>query len=623
MPVARSPRSPSRRQPVEAPPASDDGPTGTTAAAAAATSEAARVVLADLQQMGSKLLASGAKISTEQVNEERDAMLTKWDASQFAFTPRRLTGEERNKITRDVLMLGGKGGALLMMNALVERGFIPDAKSAFPAFGGMFDGDHPDAAAMVALLVEHRADVDACAGPDHTTALHEAASAGNLGAARRVLDCGASVDACDARSNTPLHYCGAHASEKANEIATLLLTNGADKAAMNDDGQTPLALAMQNHSSDDRAVLALVDILDPPSAVERARRAAVLALNVTFGGAAAVASSSSVAAVLELRPELDKFGLKLLASSLRLSSLVFALVQSRPRTSSAALAGVAGICARAAVEVSLLFRQPTFVTAVGGSFNAGDPTRQLVERWSRVAWRSTAPSVASEGSVLAPALASVGSAMAGWPALSLYVVAACALALALRPMHATILATLALVLSVISSGGLGGDETLSASAPGLTLLCVCLGAKYLEGTVRRWPRSYVGGWSEYALTLIATTAKAIFAAAFYARLATAVRIAPPFAHPPRSPARQRARAMPSATSCLLHAEPDSAEPAPLASFLSFPSGLLSLWCVHVHAQYGVRPLPPLRGLSYLAIRRNFDERHVSRPMSFKLTPSDS
>ena len=186
MPVARSPRSPSRRQPVEAPPASDDGPTGTTAAAAAATSEAARVVLADLQQMGSKLLASGAKISTEQVNEERDAMLTKWDASQFAFTPRRLTGEERNKITRDVLMLGGKGGALLMMNALVERGFIPDAKSAFPAFGGMFDGDHPDAAAMVALLVEHRADVDACAGPDHTTALHEAASAGNLGAARRV-----------------------------------------------------------------------------------------------------------------------------------------------------------------------------------------------------------------------------------------------------------------------------------------------------------------------------------------------------------------------------------------------------------------------------------------------------
>ena len=35
--------------------------------------------------MGSKLLASGAKISTEQVNEERDAMLTKWDASPQFF----------------------------------------------------------------------------------------------------------------------------------------------------------------------------------------------------------------------------------------------------------------------------------------------------------------------------------------------------------------------------------------------------------------------------------------------------------------------------------------------------------------------------------------------------------
>jgi ankyrin repeat protein len=124
---------------------------------------------------------------------------------------------------------------------------------------------HP---AVVRLLLERRADVNAVNGRDRTP-LHEAAQEGHLQAAKLLLDNGADVDVKDDLGQTPLHstagmsmsedvssWLGEGADEGEDqgdvirnaarlEIARLLLDKGAEVSAKDNDGMTPLQLAIE------------------------------------------------------------------------------------------------------------------------------------------------------------------------------------------------------------------------------------------------------------------------------------------------------------------------------------------------------------------------------------------
>ena len=70
---------------------------------------------------------------------------------------------------------------------------------------------------------------------EHKTPLHCAASLGQAGVARVLLDAGAEVDAKDATSATPLHM-GAADGDEGVGIVRILLDAGADEGAKDDTG---------------------------------------------------------------------------------------------------------------------------------------------------------------------------------------------------------------------------------------------------------------------------------------------------------------------------------------------------------------------------------------------------
>ena len=121
---------------------------------------------------------------------------------------------------------------------------------------------------LVQVLLERSADVNAADGRDRMP-LHEAAQDGHLEAAELLLDNGAAVEAKDHLGRTPLHCTAGMsfveslflwATEEADgeedegdpilnaarlEIARLLVERGAEVNAKDDDGMTPLQLAIE------------------------------------------------------------------------------------------------------------------------------------------------------------------------------------------------------------------------------------------------------------------------------------------------------------------------------------------------------------------------------------------
>ena len=75
-------------------------------------------------------------------------------------------------------------------------------------------------------------------------AIHDAAKAGDSAGVQAQLDAGADVNAQDWMGLTPLH----NAASK--EIAELLIANGADMNAMNDEGETPLDWASTGYENE-------------------------------------------------------------------------------------------------------------------------------------------------------------------------------------------------------------------------------------------------------------------------------------------------------------------------------------------------------------------------------------
>jgi hemoglobin len=93
---------------------------------------------------------------------------------------------------------------------------------------------------VVRILVQAGAQVDACGGVKHCTALHMAARRGNLAVASALLDCGANIETRDSLGDTPLRR-----SVNCNKtaVAALLVSLGADVNSRGSKGLTPLSAA--------------------------------------------------------------------------------------------------------------------------------------------------------------------------------------------------------------------------------------------------------------------------------------------------------------------------------------------------------------------------------------------
>ena len=133
------------------------------------------------------------------------------------------------------------GGAMIVWDrGWWEPGFDPDK--------GLAKG-HVE---IVELLIAHQADVNA-QNPEGATPLHDAALAGQTAVAVALLEHGARIDARDTESGaTPLHRA---ASWGRREMVELLLSKGADPNAKDNNGRTPLDLAVASAQTDSAELL--------------------------------------------------------------------------------------------------------------------------------------------------------------------------------------------------------------------------------------------------------------------------------------------------------------------------------------------------------------------------------
>jgi hemoglobin len=153
------------------------------------------------------------------------------------------------EIERDpscVRLLGLRGQTLLpdaaivgqaeLAEVLVRSGADPDAKEA--------EGHTPlyraSAGDVARVLLAAGASVDVVSGPTRGTALHQAARRGYVLVAQALLDHGATIDARDAKRETPLRRA---VNCRQIEIVRLLVRRGADPYAADRRGVTPLDVA--------------------------------------------------------------------------------------------------------------------------------------------------------------------------------------------------------------------------------------------------------------------------------------------------------------------------------------------------------------------------------------------
>lgn len=89
---------------------------------------------------------------------------------------------------------------------------------------------------VVRALVQAGANVDACDGVKHCTALHMAARRGNMEVAEALLDCGAGIEVRDSLGDTPLRRA---VNCNKTGVAALLLSRGSDAHSKGSKGLTP------------------------------------------------------------------------------------------------------------------------------------------------------------------------------------------------------------------------------------------------------------------------------------------------------------------------------------------------------------------------------------------------
>ena len=155
--------------------------------------------------------------------------------------------EAEGFMSRTPLSLAAEEGAPEIMKVLLGRAPDPDTaasgdskKAPSPsAIGGkaLFAAIESDNAAMVRLLVEAGADVNAAEGFGGNTPLHEAVEGGNAEIVQILVDAGADIEAEGFMGQTPLSLA---AEEGASEIMQILLGQGADNGTPEgEDKQSP------------------------------------------------------------------------------------------------------------------------------------------------------------------------------------------------------------------------------------------------------------------------------------------------------------------------------------------------------------------------------------------------
>ena len=155
--------------------------------------------------------------------------------------------EAEGFMSRTPLSLAAEEGASEIMKVLLGRAPDPDTaasgdskKAPSPSvIGGkaLFAAIESDNAAMVRLLVEAGADVNAAEGFGGNTPLHEAVEGGNAEIVQILVDAGADIEAEGFMGQTPLSLA---AEEGASEIMQILLGQGADNGTPEgEDKQTP------------------------------------------------------------------------------------------------------------------------------------------------------------------------------------------------------------------------------------------------------------------------------------------------------------------------------------------------------------------------------------------------
>jgi truncated hemoglobin YjbI len=144
---------------------------------------------------------------------------------------------------RTLLHAASAAGDVTIVELLLRLGADPNAKDSgghTPLYCVGNECTSSNSGTVVRVLVQGGANVNACDGVKHCTALHMAARRGNVAAAQALLDSGAEIEARDRVGDTPLRRsvnCGK------TEVAELLLSRGADMHSKGSKGLTPFLAA--------------------------------------------------------------------------------------------------------------------------------------------------------------------------------------------------------------------------------------------------------------------------------------------------------------------------------------------------------------------------------------------
>jgi ankyrin repeat protein len=144
---------------------------------------------------------------------------------------------------RTLLHGAAAAGSVPIVELLLQIGAesdVTDTAGHTPLYSVANECQSPGAANVVRALIRAGANVDACDGVKHCTALHMAARRGNIEIAEALLDCGADMEARDSLGDTPLRRavnCGQ------TGVAALLLSKGADPHSRGSKGLTPALAA--------------------------------------------------------------------------------------------------------------------------------------------------------------------------------------------------------------------------------------------------------------------------------------------------------------------------------------------------------------------------------------------
>jgi ankyrin repeat protein len=144
----------------------------------------------------------------------------------------RLLGLRGQTLLHDAALVGEAELAAM----LIRSGADPDAKEA--------EGHTPlyraSTGHVARVLLAAGATVDVASGPTRGTALHQASRRGYVSVAQALLDHGATIDARDAKEQTPLRRA---VNCRQLRIVRLLVRHGADPHAADRRGVTPLDVA--------------------------------------------------------------------------------------------------------------------------------------------------------------------------------------------------------------------------------------------------------------------------------------------------------------------------------------------------------------------------------------------